>query len=82
MAIKVAGTTVIDDNRKMINVDTVNLHSSNSLVIPTGTTAQRPADPVSGTLRFNSETGSAEIHNGAEFKAVGGVSIVSSLIFG
>lgn len=82
MAIKVGGIPVIDDNRKMVNVDTVNLHSSNSLVIPTGNTAQRPSNPVSGTLRFNSETGATEVHNGTEFKDVGGVSIVSSLIFG
>jgi hypothetical protein len=48
-------------------------YSSNSHVyIPAGTTADRPGSPVKGYMRFNGETGSAEIWNGTEWTAVGG----------
>ena len=32
--------------------------------LPVGTTAQRPASPVTGQLRFNSTTTSTEVYNG------------------
>ena len=48
------------------------ISSTSALQIPVGTTAQRPASPSAGDLRFNSTTTSAEIHNGTDFVAVGG----------
>ena len=48
------------------------INSTSALQIPVGTTAQRPASPTAGDLRFNSTTTSAEIHNGTDFVAVGG----------
>ena len=47
------------------------ISSTSALQIPVGTTAQRPGSPA-GDLRFNSDTTSAEIHNGTDFVAVGG----------
>ena len=47
MAITILGTTVIDDSR--------------NIIIGSGTTAQRPAEPVSiGTLWFNTSLGVLE----------------------
>ena len=43
-----------------------------ALRLPVGTTAQRPGSPVTGDIRFNSTTTSAEIFNGSAFTAVGG----------
>ena len=48
------------------------ISSTSALQIPVGTTAQRPASPSAGDLRFNSTTTSAEIYNGTGFVAVGG----------
>jgi hypothetical protein len=48
------------------------ISSTSALQIPVGTTAQRPASPSAGDLRFNSQTASAEIYNGTGFVAVGG----------
>lgn len=82
MAIKISGTTVIDNNRKVLNISTVDLQSSNALIIPTGNTSTRPISPSIGALRFNTETGSTEVYDGSRFSTVGGISIVSSIIFG
>jgi len=38
--------------------------TSGAIVVPTGTTAQRPATPVVGMIRFNTDTGNFEGYNG------------------
>jgi hypothetical protein len=43
--------------------------------LPVGTTAQRPASPVAGQLRFNSTTGTTEIYNGTGWGGLGGYDI-------
>ena len=43
-----------------------------ALRLPVGTTAQRPASPNAGDIRFNSTTTEAEIFNGSIFTAVAG----------
>ena len=50
MAIKVQGTVVIDNDRVFR--------------LASGTTAQRPASPVTGMLFFNTETPGFEGYNG------------------
>ena len=41
----------------------VNIGASNGgIIFPTGTTAQRPANPISGTVRYNSNSSSLEIY--------------------
>ena len=54
----------------------VNISGTNGVVIPSGTTAQRPGAPVIGMIRFNSDPGtlSVEIFDGAAWNGVGGVS--------
>jgi hypothetical protein len=38
------------------------LNSTGSITIPSGTTAQRPASPVSGMLRYNTTVSNMEIY--------------------
>jgi hypothetical protein len=54
----------------------VNIGGTNGVVIPSGTTGQRPGAPVVGMIRFNSDPGtlSVEIYDGAAWNGVGGVS--------
>jgi len=41
--------------------------STGGLFLPTGTTAQRPASPSTGQIRFNTTTGSVETYNGSSW---------------
>ena len=43
-----------------------------SEILPVGTTAQRDASPISGYIRFNSDTLQFEGYNGSQWTAVGG----------
>ena len=42
-----------------------------ALVLPTGTSANRPENPVYGTFRFNLSNNKLEIWNGAEWRVIG-----------
>jgi hypothetical protein len=66
MAIKIQGTTIIDDQTSYIA-----LAGTTALKLPSGTTAQQPSG-VSGMLRFNSETLSFEGYDGTVWGAIGG----------
>lgn len=50
----------------------VTFTSTGFLDIPTGTTAQRPASPNTGMLRFNTTLGKFEGYNGSVWSSVGG----------
>jgi hypothetical protein len=41
--------------------------ATGGLYLPTGTTAQRPAAPATGQMRFNTTTGSVEVYNGTSW---------------
>lgn len=41
--------------------------STGGLFLPIGTTAQRPASPATGQMRFNTTTGSVEVYNGTSW---------------
>jgi hypothetical protein len=41
--------------------------STGGLFLPRGTTAQRPASPATGQMRFNTTTSSVEVFNGASW---------------
>ena len=51
------------------------INTTGSLVIPAGTTNQRPvvADRIAGAIRFNSEQQQFEGYNGTDFVSLGGV---------
>lgn len=56
----------------------VKFSGSGAVVIPTGTTDERPASPETGMTRYNSETGIAELWNGTAWISVAGQSNVLS----
>lgn len=45
--------------------------ASTGIVIPTGSTAQRPDYPVFGLIRYNTDTGFCEFFNGSIFQNMG-----------
>jgi hypothetical protein len=52
----------------VINFQTRTIFSNTGAVkLPVGTTAQRPASPVAGDIRFNSTTSSTETYNGSSW---------------
>jgi hypothetical protein len=44
---------------------------SSGVVIPTGSTSQRPDAPTFGLIRFNTDTGFCEFFNGTIFQNMG-----------
>ena len=65
MAIKVQGTTVIDDSRKLSNLSRI--------VIPSGASGSRPSSPNTGSLFVNTGTSSGqqlEFYNGSTWKTL------------
>lgn len=48
-----------------------------AMVPPVGTTAQRPATPVTGMLRFNTTVGKFEQYNGTTWGSIGGGASIS-----
>lgn len=56
-------------------VKVATLAGTGAFPLPTGTTAQQPASPASGMLRFNSTTTQFEGYNGTAWASVGGAAI-------
>ena len=66
MAIKVSGTTVVDNSRNLTNVESVSVSGTGFLALPAGTTAERPGSPSNGMVRYNTTTNQTEVYaNGA-----------------
>jgi len=62
-----------DQIKTFVNADRVQKTSdTGSVVVPAGTEAQRDGSPSAGYLRFNSDAGSFEGYNGAEWGSIGG----------
>ena len=85
--VRVAGNTISttnDDGNLIIaplktNSDTtasqaiVKIDNVRGLVIPVGTTSQRPTDPETGLIRYNSTNSQFEGYNGTSYISIGGV---------
>ena len=56
--------------------------STTSMVIPKGTTAQRPGSAVSGAVRFNTTLGNLEQYDGSSWKMVSTVYGIDYLVLG
>lgn len=63
MAIKISGSTVIDDSRNGV-LNSLSLDGTSRLKLPVGNSSQRPGTPTQGDLRYNSEVGSIEVYSG------------------
>ena len=69
----VAGNPTITVGSNIANIDVYNAFAITSAVIlPVGTTAQRPATPVSGDMRYNSDLAQYEGYSGTAWGAIGG----------
>lgn len=70
MALKVSGTTVID-NSANIPAGTPSVQgtivTANVLTAPSGTTANRPASPVTGSVYFDTDVGTVVTYNGTDW---------------
>jgi hypothetical protein len=55
---------VIDGDRNTITKNTATITVTDALVVPTGTTAQRPTSPIAGMIRFNTTTNKVEGYTG------------------
>lgn len=60
-------------NRRIIS-------GSTSVVVPVGTTADRPEYPTFGSFRYNTTLGALEYFNGTQFKRVGVVGEVDIVV--
>ena len=70
MALKVSGTTVIDDS-KNIPSGTPSVQgtivTATVLTAPSGNTASRPASPATGQLYFDTDEGTLVAYNGTDW---------------
>jgi hypothetical protein len=60
-------------NSNALAIDTaqnVTCSSTGALSVPVGTTAQRPASPISGMLRYNTTIPQLEIYLGSNWTAI------------
>ena len=69
--VPVVGTSGVieDDANFTFDGTTLKVSTTGSIQLPNGTTAQRPT-PVTGMLRFNSDTTSAEIYDGSNWRGL------------
>lgn len=57
---------------------TLDVGGTGGFKLPVGTTAQRPASPATGTMRFNTTSSRVEVYDGAKWRAIGWRSVVAS----
>lgn len=55
---------VIDGDLNTITKNTATLSVNHAVIIPTGTTAQRPTSPIPGMIRINTDTNRLEAYDG------------------
>ena len=51
----------------MATLKNTTINDTGFLRLPSGTTAQRPASPVAGMVRFNTTLGYAEVYTGTQW---------------
>ena len=84
MAPKLGGDLDVNDNKitSLSNGDVtlaphgtgnVNITSTGAIIMPVGTTSQRPGTGIVGMMRFNSDVDSFEGYNGASWVKLGGI---------
>jgi hypothetical protein len=60
--------------------NTLTVTGTGSLQVPNGTTAQEPATPAAGMLRFNSDTNGFEGYNGSLWGGIGGAQAGGAIV--
>jgi len=69
------GNTITNSTGNIVlnpSSEIVEINATGSLILPTGTTAQRPVTPETGMIRYNSQTSTFEAYDGT-WSALGGV---------
>lgn len=72
MAISIGGTVVIDNSR---NINGVSVIASSFFDIPSGVTTDRPASPIIGDIRFNTESLEFETYQGSYWIGAGSTTV-------
>jgi hypothetical protein len=71
MALKVSGTTVIDDNANIVSgtpvVTGTFVKASGQLIPPSGATGSRPGSPSAGSIFFDTTEGKLVSYSGTEW---------------
>ena len=70
------GKTGFGENSPLV---TLHVGGTDAIRVPSGTTAQRPSGAV-GYIRYNSDIGSYEGHNGSEWAGIGGAAEVETSV--
>lgn len=73
MAISIGGTTVIDNSR---NINGISVQATSFFDIPVGNTSSRPVSPLTGEIRFNTETNEFELYSGSSWIRIPALPIV------
>src|SRR6056300_33937 len=60
---------------------TFKVDATDRMLLPVGTTAQRPASAVAGMFRFNSTTGAIEVYTGGEWNAGSDFTVIEADAF-
>jgi hypothetical protein len=55
----------------MATLKNTTINDTGFVQLPSGTTAQRPASPTAGMIRYNSDLGYPEIYDGTNWKEWG-----------
>ena len=53
---------------------------STGVVLPVGTTVERPVDPLTGLIRYNTSSGSIEFYDGASYQILGIASSITYIV--
>lgn len=72
MAIKVNGTTVVDNSRNLTNVESATFTGVGYIKVPSGTQVQRPGSPAEGMIRYNTDLDSFEGFTNGAWGSIGG----------
>lgn len=62
---------VVPSNANLQIQGDLKLDTTATLSIPAGTTAERPAQPTTGMIRFNTDIGGSEVYTGAAWAQIG-----------
>jgi hypothetical protein len=69
MALKVGGTTIIDNNLSIVNAADATFTGNTAIKLPSGNTSARPV-ASNGMIRYNSDSGVAEIYANSSWSQI------------
>ncbi len=82
-----SGKFFLDQSNTKFGINTatprssLDINTTDGLYIPVGTTAERPATPQQGVVRWNTDLNKAEVYNGTAWTALGGTSSSAKMYF-